>query len=224
MPAVANDASGKKVSMIEQKERGISDMVRPRAANAMVPVESIEPFILALRGQRVIIDADLARLYGVTTKRLNEQVKRNPLRFPPDFVFQLTESEVADLRSQFATSKTGAGGRRYRPYAFTEHGAIMAANVLNSQTAVKVSVLVVRAFVRLRQVLAMHHDLAKKLDELESKLQDHDGQILTLMNAIRELLTGPSSKPKPPIGFLTEQKNRKTSRRSAGKRLAGGRG
>jgi phage regulator Rha-like protein len=125
-----------------------------------------------LRGQRVMLDADLAALYGVTIKRLNEQVKRNLERFPSDFMFQLSGEEWASLRSQFATLKAGRGQhRKYAPYALTEHGAIMAAMVLNSARASEVSVYVVRAFVELRDTLVAHKELAKRLDELESRLE-----------------------------------------------------
>src|SRR5262245_32358843 len=137
------------------------------AANTdLVVLGEIEPLIHTVRGFKVMLDKDLASLYGVSTKRLNEQVKRNRERFPPDFRFQLTDNEVGALRSQFATSKPGRGGRRYRPFAFSEHGAIMAANVLNSPRALEVSVFVVRAFVKLREVALAHKELAAKLTEL----------------------------------------------------------
>jgi len=159
----------------------------------LVPVEDVEQRILELRGTKVILDSDLAELYGVETKRLNEQVKRNSERFPSDFVFQLTQEEFENLRSQSATSSRAHGGRRTPPYAFTEHGAIMAANVLNSQCAIEMSVFVVRAFVRLRGMLATHKELARKLDELEHKVGEHDEAIRALVTAIRELMS-PSSK------------------------------
>ena len=146
-----------------------------RYMSALVPapaVESISLSIASLRGQRVILDADLAALYDVQTKRFNEQVKRNGARFPADFMFQLTTEEFDSLRSQIATLKTGRGQhRKYLPYAFTEHGAIMAAMVLGSPHAMEVSVYVVRAFVRLRQVATTHADLAKRLAELEMKTE-----------------------------------------------------
>ena len=129
-----------------------------------IPVQLIERRIYLIRGQKVMIDTDLAELYGVPTFRLNEAVKRNRKRFPDDFMFQLTRNEFDALRSQFVISK-GRGGRRYLPYVFTEHGAIMAANVLNSDRAVQASVQVVRAFVRLRQILASNAELAGKLPE-----------------------------------------------------------
>ena len=163
-------------------------------------ITTIERRILLIRGEKVIIDADLATFYGVTTKRLNEQVKRNRDRFPEDFMFQLTGSEKSELvancdhlsRLKFAKAM---------PYAFTEHGAIMAASVLNSKRAVEVSLFVVRAFVKLRRVLSEHHILARRLDELERKLADHDTQILAVVQAIQALL-GPAPVPKRRrIGF-----------------------
>jgi hypothetical protein len=156
---------------------------------------SVESRILVLRHQKVILDTDLAELYGVPVKRLNEQVKRNRERFPSDFMFQMTAEEQESLRSQFATSKTGRGGRRYAPYAFTEHGAIMAATVLNSERAVEMSVFVVRAFVRLRELLASNEKLAAKIDELEQRLDTHDASIQDLIEAIRQLML-----PEPATG------------------------
>jgi ORF6N domain len=149
----------------------------------VIPVESR---ILVLRQQKVILDSDLAELYGVPVKRLNEQVKRNEERFPPDFVFRLNDEEQKSLKSQ--GPKPGRGGRRYAPYAFTEHGAIMAATVLNSERAVEMSVFVVRAFVRLREVLSTNQQLAGKIDELEQRLDTHDASIQELIEAIRELM------------------------------------
>jgi len=167
---------------------------------SIAPIERIGQRILLIRGHRVILDADLASLYGVATKRLNEQVRRNAERFPEDFMFQLTEEDAEALRSQIATSNTGWGGRRYRPYVFTEHGAIMAANVLNSSRAVLASVLVVRAFVQLRQVLATHRELAQKLAKLERRVGAHDEAIQELMTAIRQLMEPPQPK-RSQIGF-----------------------
>jgi phage regulator Rha-like protein len=168
--------------------------------NAIVPVERIESLILLIRGHKVMLDSDLAELYGVTTKRLNEQVKRNKERFPADFMFQLTSEETKSLRSQIATSKRGHGGRRYRPYAFTEHGAIMAASVLNSHRAIEVSVYVVRAFVKLREMLRTHKELARKLAELEKRIEGHDEEIMALFEAIRQLME-PPERPSKKIGF-----------------------
>jgi len=149
---------------------------------------SVDSRILVVRRQKVILDTDLAELYDVPVKRLNEQVKRNRERFPSDFMFQLTTEELESLRSQNATSKTGRGGRRYAPYAFTEHGAIMAATVLNSERAVEMSVFVVRAFVRLREMLATNEKLAAKIDELEQRLDTHDASIQDLIEAIRQMM------------------------------------
>src|SRR6516165_10226764 len=172
--------------------------MRPSPDPALaVPVESR---ILVVRQHKVILDSDLAELYGVPVKRLNEQVKRNLERFPSDFMFQLTVAEQDALRSQIATSKPGRGGRRYVPYAFTEHGAIMAATVLNSERAVEMSVFVVRAFVRLREVLATNQQLAGKIDELERRLDTHDASIQELIEAIRELME-PAPASGRPIGF-----------------------
>jgi len=148
-----------------------------------------------------LIVSDLAELYGVTTKRLNEQVKRNSARFPEDFMFQLTVSETEILRSQIATSKKGGGGRRYSPYGFTEQGVAMLSSVLNSERAIQVNIEIMRAFVRLRRMLASHADLARKLDALEKK---YDAQFKGVFDAIRELMKPPESK-KRPIGFLVEE-------------------
>ena len=150
-----------------------------------------------------MLDTDLAELYGVTTKRFNEQVKRNLARFPVDFMFQLTKEEFAALRSQIATSNTGRGGRRHLPYAFTEHGAIMAATILNSPKAVEMSVFVVRAFVEVRELLATHRELAAKLDELERKVSSHDQALAGIIDAIRQLMSPPDPK-KRPIGFIAD--------------------
>lgn len=146
-----------------------------------------------------MLDADLAELYGVETRRLNEQVRRNRERFPEDFMFQLTPEEFTNLKSQFATSSWG--GRRKLPYAFTEHGAIMAASVLNSPRAIEISIHVVRAFNRLREMISGHKELAQKLNQLERKVGAHDRAIAEIINAIRELMDTPDSKKKRPIGF-----------------------
>ncbi len=154
--------------------------------------------IQVIRGQRVLLDADLAQLYEVETKRFNEQIRRNPTRFPPDFMFSLTAQEFAGLRSQTATSKRG--GRRYLPMVFTEHGAIMAASVLNSARAVEMSVFVVRAFVQLRDVLARDNALADKLTALEQRVTQHDHSLTDLIDAIRALMAQPKTSGRP-IGF-----------------------
>jgi hypothetical protein len=162
-----------------------------------ITVEELERKICLIRGQKVMLDSDLAELYGVTTKRLNEQVRRNAERFPEDFMFQLSSDESESLRSHFATSSLNHGGRRYLPYAFTEHGALMAASVLNTPRAVEVSLYVVRAFVRLRELIASHKDLARKLDELEKK---YDGQFHVVFEAIRQLMAT-EDRPRRRIGF-----------------------
>lgn len=182
-----------------------------------IPTERITSAIRVVRGHKVIVDADLAALYGVETRRLNEQVRRNIDRFPDDFMFQLSAEETAALMSQFAISKPrGRGGRRKPALVFTEHGALMAATILNSPRAVEVSLYVVRAFVRLRETLAQHKDLAAKLDDLERKLQGlavrHDTlaantrmQLKQVFEAIRELMSPPEPARKRPIGFVTDE-------------------
>jgi len=156
---------------------------------ALVLTKKVGSKIVVLRNQKVILDTDLAELYGVSVKRLNEQVKRNPKRFPPDFSFTITRSEYDNLRSQNATSNSAHGGRRYLPHAFTEHGAIMAASVLNSKRAIEMSIFVVRAFVQMREVLRANQRVETKLAELEGRLDIHDAEIQELLEAIRELLT-----------------------------------
>jgi cell division septum initiation protein DivIVA len=155
---------------------------------------------MILRHERVILDTALAELYNVSVKRLNEQAKRNRKRFPADFMFQLTPRENKSLRSQFATSKIGRGGQRSLPYAFTEHGAIMAATVLNSEQAEEISVFVVRAFVRLREMLAANRELADRIGELEKHLETHAGTIQEIINVIKSLMTQPPRRQSK-IGF-----------------------
>jgi hypothetical protein len=183
--------------------------------SSIVPAERIQQIILLIRGEKVILDADLAALYGVETRSLNQQVIRNLDRFPADFMFQLTRQELRALISQFAISNGGRGGRTKCPYAFTEHGAIMAASVLNTPRAVEMSVFVVRAFVRLRNFLAAHKELAEKLAELERKLASHDEQIVAIIDAIKRLMAPPvrPDGPVPPdkrrIGFESGGKSRR---------------
>ena len=173
-------------------------MSKPKA---QVPTEEITRAILFLRGHRVLLDSELASLYGATTKRFNEQVRRNRKRFPADFMFQLTAEENSSLRSQFATLKPGRGQhRKYLPSAFTEHGAIMAATILDSPRAVEMSVYVVRAFVQLREMLASKTALVRKLNELDGKLKNHDEAITAILSAIRELMNPPPPKRRG-IGF-----------------------
>lgn len=185
----------------------------------IIAVDALSDRIHLVRGQRVMLDSDLAELYGVATKRFNEQVKRNIERFPADFMFQLTEEEGESLRSQIvtlnagdslrsqiATLKPGRGQhRKYLPYVFTEHGAIMVASVLNSPRAVEMSVFVVRAFVQLRALLASSRELSERLDELERKLATHDHAIAGLIDAIRQLTATPA-KPSRSIGFTADLK------------------
>jgi len=175
----------------------------------LLQVEQIGSLIRTIRGQKVMLDADLARIYGVPTKRLNEQVKRNVKRFPPDFLFQLTAEEAENLKSQFATSSSH-GGKRKLPYAFTENGSIMAANMLNSPQAVRMSVFVVRAFVQMRDLLGSTKELAKQLAALEkkltSRLDGHEAAIIEVLRRVMDILEPPPL-PEPPrrrIGFHVE--------------------
>lgn len=168
---------------------------------------AIESQILLIRGQKVLIDADLAALYGVEVRALNQAVKRNENRFPADFAFRLTAKESENLRSQIVISSGSHGGRRYLPYVFTEHGAIMAASVLNSTRAVEMSIFVVRAFVHLREALRAHRALAAKLVELEQRLEAHDASIEEIIDTIRAMTALPE-KPARRIGFLPESPSR----------------
>jgi ORF6N domain len=181
---------------------------------AIVLVRKVDSKILLLRGHKVIMDADLSELYGVSVKRLNEQVKRNARRFPPDFVFHLSRSEYQNLRSQIATSSSEHGGRRYLPYAFTEHGAIMAATVLNSKRAIEMSIFVVRAFVRMRDTLATNRQVLAKLSALERRVEIHDADIQELVDALRALMA-----PPPPnhrrIGFEMPAGSAKANRKAS---------
>lgn len=191
---------------------------------SLIVLEPVEPLIRELRGERVILDADLARIYGVPTKRLNEQVRRNADRFPPDFVFRPTAGELNSMRSQFATASDTAPGIRsqfataskrnvrFLPYAFTEHGAIMAANVLNSPRAVQMSVFVVRAFVALRRDLGCYAALRRKLAELEraQKLQGEDIQmIFAALRQLEETTSWAYPEGRRLIGFHLKESGRK---------------
>jgi hypothetical protein len=168
---------------------------------AIIPLERIESRILFIRGQKVMLDADLARLYEVETRALVQAVKRNIERFPGDFMFQLTQDEFDFLRSQSVISNPeGRGGRRYLPYAFTEQGVAMLSSVLRSDRAIHVNIEIMRAFVRLRRMLASHKELAQKLAALEKK---YDSQFRVVFDAIRELMTPPEPKNKQPIGFIS---------------------
>ncbi|OIN97129.1 DNA-binding protein [Candidatus Desantisbacteria bacterium CG1_02_38_46] len=166
----------------------------------LVLQERIERKILLIRGYKVMLDSDLAQLYGVTTKRLNEQVRRNIKRFPDDFMFQLTKKEYDSLRSHFATSKERRGGRRYLPYSFTEQGVAMLSSVLNSERAIQVNIAIMRVFVKIRKILSTHKELAYKLSQLERKIEKHDEEIQAIFEAIRQLMI-PPEKSKRQIGF-----------------------
>jgi phage regulator Rha-like protein len=154
-----------------------------------------------LRKQKILLDVDLAELYGVSTKSLNQAVKRNLGRFPSDFMFQLSEDESQALRSQFVTSNIGRGGRRYQPFAFTEHGVAMLASVLRSEKAIQINILIVRAFARLRGFLATHQDLAQKLSILEEK---YDDQFQEVFEAILSLMDSQEEKQNRRMGFVKE--------------------
>ena len=162
--------------------------------------ENVASLVFFIRGEKVMLDVDLAKLYGVSTKALNQAIKRNAERFPEDFAFRLTEGEYLALRSQSVTSSTGRGGRRYLPWAFTEHGAIMAASGLNSPRAVEMSVFVVRAFIRLGDFARTHAEFAAKLNALERKVAGHDKDLKRMFAALRALLD-PPTKPRRTIGF-----------------------
>jgi phage regulator Rha-like protein len=175
---------------------------KTQKSNSPVPVP-VESVIHTVRGRKVIVDTDLARIYDVEIRRLNEQVKRNADRFPDDFMFRLTQEEWEELRrlrSQNATLKRGQH-RKYPPYAFTEHGALMAANILKSRTAVSMSIYVVRAFIRMREELTSRRDLEERLDQIEKILLVHDTKLKDLFEKIRPLLLPPPDPPRKPIGF-----------------------
>jgi hypothetical protein len=201
------------VAMFKTALKPKSSVPRPKA----VPI-SIESRTLIVR-QRVVLDTVLAQLYGVSVKRLNQQVHRNLQRFPQDFMFQLTKKEYKSLRLQIATSNKGRGGRRFLPYVFTEHGAAMAATVLNSKQAVDMSVFVVRAFVRMRSMLADAGKIASKITELEDRLETHDSAIWEILDAIKELMApAPTSRRK--IGFqLPSGKVRAGKQRSVSEKV-----
>lgn len=176
---------------------------------AIVPIEQLQQRIFLIRGQKVMLDVHLAGLYGVQTKSLNLAVKRNHKRFPEDFMFQLSAEEYDEvkkvLRFQFETSKqAGRGGRRYLPYAFTEQGVAMLSSVLRSERAVMMNVAIMRAFVKLREYLSTHKELARKLSELEQRIERHDAEIRAIFEAIRQLMQ-PLGKPRRQIGFKVEE-------------------
>jgi hypothetical protein len=168
---------------------------------SLIPIEHIENIIIFIRGQKVILDRDLAQLYGVTTGNLNKAVKRNLDRFPQDFMFQLTQAEYNSLRFQFGILEKGKH-TKYLPYAFSEQGVAMLSGILNSSRAVQVNIEIMRAFVRLRQMLLSHSELARRLNELEKK---YDAQFKIVFEAIRQLMTSPAA-PKRKIGFDLKEK------------------
>jgi hypothetical protein len=165
--------------------------------------KKLETLIFEVRDHKVMLDSDLAELYGVQTKRLNEQIKRNQGRFPEDFMFQLSSDEFEAVRSKFATSKPSLANRRYSPYVFTEHGAVMLASILNSEIAMKVSVEIVRAFVRFRVLIDANKEIMDKLNYIEFKLAEHDQSLKDVFEVLRELIKPPEL-PKPKIGFRVE--------------------
>lgn len=170
------------------------------AGSAVIPAERIESRIFLIRGEKVILDSDLAELYGVEAKVLNQAVRRNHERFPEDFMFQLTHEEFASLRSQIVTSNSSRGGRRYAPLVFTEQGVAMLSGLLNSERAIAVNITIMRTFVRLRQLIATHADLARKLAQLESR---YDEQFKAVFDAIRELMSPAEPRRKREMGFHT---------------------
>jgi hypothetical protein len=170
----------------------------------VIPIQRIAQAIFLIRGQKVMLSQDLATLYGVPVKALNQAVKRHAARFPPDFVFQLTSKEFDNLKSQFVTSSWG-GLRRALPYSFTEQGVAMLSSVLSSERAVKVNIAIMRAFVELREALETNRELARKFSELEKRVGKHDDEISAIMNAIRQLMA-PPEKPRREIGFHVREK------------------
>ena len=187
---------------------------------AIILTRRVSSKIVILRNQKVILDTDLAELYRVPVKRLNEQVKRNPQRFPPDFLFALTRAEYRNLRSQNATSTPRHGGRRYLPHAFTEHGAVMAASVLNSKRAIEMSIFVVRAFVQMQAALLLNRHVLSKLSELEGRLDEHGDDIQDIVDALRELMAPPPASNRR-IGFQAPTGSAKNQIKAA--RLGSGR-
>lgn len=170
----------------------------------VVPMEIIEGKILLVRGRKAMLDKDLALLYGVETRTLNQAVKRNTNRFPEDFMFQLSKEEMEDWRSQIVISNKERMGLRKRPYAFTENGVAMLSSVLNSERAIEVNIQIMRTFTKLREIISTHKELAHKLAQLESKMEKHDDEIKVIFSAIRQLMAPPPEKPRKKIGFRQE--------------------
>jgi len=181
----------------------------PASPKELISEKRILSTIIVIRGEKVILDSDLAALYGVETRRLNEQVRRNIDKFPVDFMFQLTKEEFDDLKSQNAISSSGWGGRRKPPLVFTEHGALQAANVLNSEQANKMSIFIVRAFVRLREMALTNEKLSRKIDQLEKRVSDHDEVLIQLVREIRKFIDTPKPRGKKgSIGFIASDKKK----------------
>ena len=172
--------------------------------SSIVPIERIEKKIFLIRNQKIMLNSDIAKPYGTETKILNKAVSRNQDRFPKDFMFQLTSEEWSSLKFHSGTSKKGRGGRRFLPYAFTEQGIAMLSSVLNSKRAIQINIQIMRAFVKLREILSTHKELAQKLKKLELKIDSHDQQIQAIFEVINQLLTTPE-KPKRKIGFTIEE-------------------
>jgi hypothetical protein len=181
-----------------------------KANELLVPIERVERQIYLMRGQKVMMDRDLATLYGVATRVLNQAVRRNPRRFPSDFMFQMSQQEFEKWRSQIVISNRDRMGLRHRPLMFTEQGVAMLSSVLNSDRAIAVNIVIMRAFVRLREWLSTHRDLAHRLEELERKYRQHDVQIHDVFLALRNLMA-PRRKRKSPIGFLLPKTSRKAA-------------
>ena len=195
--------TGESISVADKSRASGATISQPGRSMASVPLEQR---ILTIRGHKVVLDADLSALYGVPTERLNEQFRRNRDRFPEDFAFQLSSEEWADLRSQIAASSSH-GGRRYAPIAFTEHGALMAANILNSTQAITMSVYLIRAFVKVRETLVANVTVMKRLAEIDKTLLTHDAALRDIYRKLRPLLAPPPVPAKPEIGFHTGHKN-----------------
>jgi hypothetical protein len=192
----------------------MADAAAEKTGLQIVAAPAIEKRIFVIRERQVMLDEDLAGLYGVETKRLIEQVKRNLERFPEDFMFQLRKDEAAALRSQIATSNVGRGGRRYVPYVFTEQGVAMLSSVLRSKTAIAVNIEIMRAFVELRHVASSYAAIEKRLEQIERGMGEHDEQLEQIFGALRQLIA-PPSQPKRPVGFRVREGDEESKPRSA---------
>ncbi|MEO8352820.1 MAG: ORF6N domain-containing protein [Chthoniobacteraceae bacterium] len=180
--------------------------MKKKAASSAEPLIPTDIPIREIRGQRVLLDSDLSAIYGVPTFRFNEAIKRNRQRFPADFMFQLTKDEADALTSQIAMSKSGRGGRRTLPFAFTEHGALQAANILRSERAVAMSVYVIRAFVRMREQIAANAAILQRLAEIDKTLLEHNDALRVIWQELQPLLSPPPDPPKRRIGFQKDEK------------------